>query len=107
MNLKELANDKKHPFEGRYVIVRANGSGVHSGYVLSYDDTTRTVFLNKSRRLWLWKGFTLSQVANEGMADGAKVDQELPEIMVTNVLELIPCSDKAIKNLSEYKVFVP
>lgn len=103
MNLKELA----HSYVGKYVIVRSNGSGVHAGYVDSYDDNTKTVFLCKSRRLWLWKGFTLSQVANEGMVSGAKVAQELPEIMITNVLELIPCTEKATKNLSEYEVYVP
>jgi len=95
-------------YKNQYVIVRSNGSGVHFGIVKSYNENTRTVVLIKSRRLWEWYGFTLSAVANQGMSnDKARVAEELPEILITEVLELIPCTEKAIKNLSEYKVHIP
>lgn len=104
----DKTNNDPHPYTGKYVIVRAEGSGCHFGMVKSYDPQDKSVFLEKSRRLWKWTGFTLSAVANDGMYDGnAKLAQELPEIMITNVLELIPCTENAIKNISNYPVFVP
>jgi hypothetical protein len=95
-------------YEGKYIIVRSYDSGCHAGYLKSYNEETRHVCLTKSRRLWKWIGFTLSEVANDGMAnDEAKLCQELEEIIVANVIELIPCTAKAEKNISKYPVFVP
>jgi hypothetical protein len=108
-----LVQEKKdeHPYVGKYIIVRSNGSGVHAGYLKSYDSETQEVYLKDSRRLWYWKGFTLSQCANEGMIpdkqDSAKLSQILPEIMITNVLELIPCTEKARNNIQELPAHDP
>ena len=53
-------------------------------------------------------GFTLSAVANDGMSnDEAMISQEVPNIMVGNVIELIPCTEKSIKNISEYRLHTP
>ena len=103
-----INKEKKHPYEGKYVIVRSNGSGVHAGYLEAYDASTQHVFLSDSSRLCRWSGFSLSAVANEGMHDDkALICQKVPTIMITNVLELIPCSQKSEENISKYKVFRP
>lgn len=71
-----------------------------------YDSTTRHVLLNNSRRLWYWTGFTISACALNGMSnDQAKLSLEIPEIIIANVIELIPCSKKSIENIKNYPVY--
>ena len=83
-----------HPFAGRYCIARCTGAGVHAGEVVSADGDT--AILRDSRRLWSWTakaGIALSGVAQHGIkADASKVDVLNPEIYLTGVCELIPCS---------------
>lgn len=99
---------KDHPYKAKYVIVRADRAGVFSGYLQSYDYTTKTVFLTESRRLWKWYGFTLSAVAMNGMIlnDDIKVGKTCPEIMIETVIELIPCTEKAETNLKNYPTYI-
>lgn len=52
----------------KYVIVRAHTAGVHAGYLVSRKGDT--VVLADSRRLWRWRGGSLSEVANYGPANG-------------------------------------
>lgn len=100
-----VGHEVRHKYVGKYVIIRSYDSGVHFGILESYNEQTRHVTLQKSRRLWEYSGFTLSAVANDGMANNEpRVAQELAEIIVADVCELIPCTEKAIKNLSEYPV---
>jgi|SRR5271170_6357384 len=95
-------------YQNKFVIIRSYDSGVHFGKVVSYDSTTRHVKLADTRRLWKWRGFTLSSVANDGMYDDqAKLDQKVDEMVVANVIELIPCTEKAIENMTNYPVYNP
>jgi hypothetical protein len=85
-----------HPFVGRYVIARCYSAGVHAGTVVSVDGDT--VILKDSRRLWQWKaqdGIALSGVAQSGIKKDSTVDTTNPEIYLTGVCELIPCSKKS------------
>ncbi len=96
-----------HPYVNQYVVVRTYASGVHVGYLKSYDAQTRHIFLTQARRIWRWEGaFTLSEVSQHGIKDG-KLSMELPEIMISDVLEIIKCSDVGAKNLSKQPVYVP
>ena len=82
-----------HPFVGKYVIARCYSAGVHAGEVVSVDG--ESVILKDSRRLWSWKakdGVALSGVAQNGVQAGCKIDTINPEIYLTGVCELIPCS---------------
>ena len=95
-------------YEGKHVIVRSYDSGVHFGKVKYYDPVTRHVLLEDSRRLWYWRGFTLSYCANHGMADDqAKLSETLKELIVANVIELLPCSEGAIDNMKNYSTHAP
>lgn len=85
-----------HPFVGKFVIARCYAAGVHTGEVVSVDGDT--VILKNSRRLWSWKaqdGIALSGVAQHGIKGDSKVDSSNPEIYLTGVCELIPCSEKS------------
>jgi hypothetical protein len=93
-----------HPFVGKYVIARCYSAGVHSGTVVSADG--ENVILKDSRRLWLWKakdGVALSGVAQTGVQSGCKIDVLNPEIALTGVCELIPCSAVAKESIDGFK----
>jgi hypothetical protein len=88
-----------HPFVGKYCICRCTGAGVHAGTVVSVDGDTAV--LCDSRRLWSWTtraGVALSGVAQNGLA-GGKIDTANPEIYLTGVCEIIPCSAKAREDI--------
>jgi hypothetical protein len=98
------AQNTQHPFIGKYVIARCYSAGVHSGTVVSVDD--ENVILKDSRRLWSWKakdGVALSGVAQTGVQSGCKIDVVNPEIALTGVCELIPCSELAKESINGFK----
>ena len=87
-----------NPMIGRHVIARTFTAGVHIGTVASQHGE-ETYLLVNSRRLWKWDGaFTLSEVATLGLnPKGSRIAVEIPQILLTNVNELIPTSDVARK----------
>lgn len=98
------ATNPAHPFVGKYVIARCYAAGVHAGEVVSADG--ENVILKDSRRLWSWKakdGVALSGVAQNGLKSEGKVDTLNPEIALTGVCELIPCSVKARESIDGFK----
>ena len=99
MFAQQPAQHAQHPFVGKYAICRCYSAGVHAGYVVSVDGDR--VILRDSRRLWSWKakeGIALSGVAQHGLSNG-KVDTLNPEIYLTGVIEIIPCSDAARESI--------
>jgi hypothetical protein len=87
-----------------YCVIRTYSAGVHIGYLKRHEG--QEVELVNSRRLWSWSdGASLSQVA----IDGCKSDKfavALPRIILTDVIELIPCSKKAkdvLEGIPEWK----
>ena len=84
-----------HPFVGKYAVCRCYSAGVHAGEVVSVDGDK--VILRDSRRLWSWQakqGVALSGVAQHGIK-GGKIDAVNPEIYLTGVIEIIPCTVEA------------
>jgi hypothetical protein len=97
-------NTAPHPFIGKYVIARCYSAGVHAGEVVSVDG--ETCVLKDSRRLWSWKakdGVALSGVAQTGVQLGCKIDVVNPEIYLTGICELIPCSEVAKESINGLK----
>ena len=102
--IAQPAQSTAHPFIGKYVIARCYAAGVHAGEVVSVDG--ENVILKNSRRLWSWKakdGVALSGVAQAGVASGCKIDVMNPEIALTGVCELIPCSNVAKESINDFK----
>jgi hypothetical protein len=82
-----------------YCVIRTYSAGVHVGYVKKHEG--QEVTLINSRRLWRWSGAaSLSQVATEG-CESEKFAVVLPEIILTDAIEIIPCSQKAKEVLGE------
>ena len=82
------------------VIIRGDRSGVFFGTLVEKDGTE--IRLKDCRRLWYWDGAaTISQLAVNGTtsADSCKFTVTVPDIIITDVVEIIPCSNDAIKSI--------
>jgi hypothetical protein len=82
----------------QYCVVRTYSAGVHIGYVAEFGEKhPQHAKLLNSRRLHYWEGAcSLSQVAMDGVnEDNSRVAVEIPEIELTDVIEVIPCSATA------------
>lgn len=91
---------------GKICMFRTYSAGVHFG-VLARKNNQECLVRN-SRRIFYWtKACSLSQLAIEGSKDikGCKIAMELPEIVLDQVIEVIPMSESAIKILSEASVW--
>ena len=90
-------------FEGmKYCIVRTYSAGVFAGYVESRQG--KEVVIRNVRRIWYWSGAcSLSQLAKDGTADPENCKFAVPvdNILVTEAIEIIECTEKAIKSICE------
>lgn len=85
---------------GQTVLVRTYSAGVHYGTLKKF--IGKEVLLTNARRIWFWKGAaTLSQLALEGTKNPSecKFSVVLPEIVLTEAIELMPCSKSAVKSI--------
>ena len=81
---------------GAYVIVRTYSAGVHAGYLESRNG--KEVVLRNTRRIWYWKGAaSLSQAAGTGITkiDECKIPAAIDSIILTEAIEIIPCTETA------------
>lgn len=89
------------------VIVRADRAGVFYGVITERNGLEVT--MENVRRLWFWDGAcSLSQLAVDGTAEpiNCKFTVTVPSMTILGVIEIIPCSDKAIRSIegvSEWK----
>ena len=72
---------------GKDVIVRTYSAGVHFGKLASRNG--KEVVLKDARRIWYWEGaFTISAVARLGISAKSKISVEVPEILLTEAIEI-------------------
>jgi len=95
---------------GKKVIIRADRAGVFFGTLREKKETSAgvEVVMENSRRLWYWKGAaSLSQLATEGVKnpDECKFTVTVPEHNVMQVIEIIPCSNVAVKSIESVRVW--
>jgi hypothetical protein len=89
---------------GKDVIVRTYSAGVHFGTLVSHNG--KEVVLSNARRIWYWEGaFTLSAVSQKGITEKSKLSMEVPEILLTEAIEIIPCSEAAAAIVRALKVY--
>lgn len=89
-----------------YVIIRTYSAGVHAGYLKSQEG--REVELVNARRLYYWDGAaTLSQLAMDGVSkpQNCKFPCEVDSILLTEAIEVIPCTEKARLSIKDVKVW--
>lgn len=80
---------------GQYVLVRTYSAGVHMGTLTAQNG--KEVTLTGAKRLWRWRGASsLSEVSQKGVAqDWTRISEEVPTILLTEAVEIIPCSAAA------------
>ena len=91
-------------FIGKKVIVRGDRSGVFFGTLAEKDG--KEVRLENCRRIWYWSGAnSISQLAVDGVTrpSDCKFTVAANEIIITDAIEIIPCTDKAIENIEGVK----
>lgn len=86
---------------GRYCMVRTQSAGVFAGTVESREG--KEVYLTDARRIWYWDGAaSLSQLATSGTSrpQNCKFPAPVPEVLLTEAIEIIPISDQARKSIA-------
>ena len=84
----------------QYYIIRADRAGVFFGKIK--ERRGGEVDMTDVRRLWYWDGAcSLSQLAVEGTTapDECKFTVTVPEMTILGVIEIIPCSEAAVKSI--------
>lgn len=91
---------------GDYVIVRTQSAGVFAGTLKSREG--KEVVLTDARRLWYWDGAaSLSQLAVDGTSKPAncKFPAEVPEVLLTEAIELLSTTDTAKASIAAVPVW--
>lgn len=87
---------------GKKCIVRCYAAGVFFGEVkeVTSDANGLNVRLANARKVWYWDGAAaVEQLSQEGCNDSSMITVVVPELVVANAIQIIPCSDKAIVNI--------
>lgn len=95
-------------FIGKKCIIRSYGAGVFFGTLDKIEKDNTCVVLSDVRRIHYWDGAaSLSQLATEGVKNpgGCRFSVTVPSCAVTGVIEIIPCSDKAIENIMSVPIW--
>ena len=86
---------------GKTCIVRTQTAGVFLGTVAQRNGKEAT--LTNARRIWYWAGAaSLSQLATEGTSkpNQCKFPTSVPEVILTEVIEIIPATEAAIASIA-------
>ena len=86
--------------DNKKYIIRCDRSGVFYGEIAKREG--QEVTIRNARQLWYWDGAaSLMQLANEGVKkpQNCKFTVTVAEIVVLDVVELLPCSDEAIQSI--------
>lgn len=89
---------------GKKVIIRGDRSGVEFGTLVEYKGSEVT--LHNARRIWYWDGAaTLSQLATNGTKkpENCRFTVYVDSITILDAVEIIPCTNEAIKSIEEVK----
>lgn len=84
----------------QFYIIRAAEAGVFFGHIKGRNGNEIT--LTECRRIWYWNGAaSISQLAVDGVTNPrlCKFTVTVPEITILGVIEIIPCTDKAVASI--------
>lgn len=89
-----------------YVIVRTYSAGVFAGYLDKREGKEAKVL--NARRLWYWDGASsLSQLSQDGVSkpENCKFPCEVPYVELTEVIEVLPCTQKAKDSIASVSIW--
>jgi len=100
-------NSLNNDIIGRKCIIRTYSAGVWFGTVL--EKTKNECVIGDARRMYKWvttdKGITLSEVSLTGVTNESKIQAPVSKVWLQQI-ELIPCTDIAIKSLESKANYV-
>lgn len=82
------------------VIVRSDRAGVFYGEIKERNGNEVT--MTNVRRIWYWEGAaSISQLAVDGTSkpQNCKFTIYVPEMIILGVIEIIPCTEKAMRSI--------
>jgi len=88
---------------GRKVIARGVQSGVYFGTLV--DRQGQEVELSDVCNIWRWRGaVNLTELASRGVTqnDYNRITAPIESIVLTDICEIIECSEDCIKSIEEY-----
>ena len=91
---------------GKKVIIRGSRSGVFFGTLTAREGSE--VELQNCRRLWYWDGAcSISQLAVDGVSKpkSCKFTVSVESIVITDVIEIMPCTDSAVANIESVHIW--
>ena len=94
-------------YEGKKVLVRGIHSGVYYGEIAARDK--QEVEMKNVRNLWGWYGAnTLLDLAENGVSKPkeCRFSNYVESIVLTEICEIVPCSEKAIKSVEGVKEWI-
>ena len=86
--------------ENQKVIVRTEKAGVFYGEIK--ERTGSEVVMTNVRNIWYWDGAaSIHQLAVDGVMapSNCKFTVYVPELTILGVIEIIPCTEKAIRSI--------
>jgi len=107
MATKKKTVTKKKTTKGQKVIVRTYSAGVHFGTLVSRNG--KEVVLDGARRIWRWRGAnTLSEIATKGLdAANSAIACAVDGHVLTEAIEILPCSAEAAKQIEGANAWKP
>jgi hypothetical protein len=91
---------------GKYCMVRTYSAGVFAGTIKLRKG--KEVLLKNARRIWYWTGAaSLSQLATHGTSNplGCKFPVAVAEVLLTEVIEIIPITPAARESIDGVPVW--
>lgn len=98
--IEEINKKEKNQMEKQKYIVRCDRAGVFYGEIEGRDG--REIKMRNVRCIWYWDGAaTLLQLAAEGTTNpnNCKFTMTVDSLIVLDAIEIIPCTDRAIKSI--------
>lgn len=93
----------------KFSIVRTHSAGVWMGNIKSLNGSI--AIITNARRLWYWSGAaSLSQLATEGTKkpNECKFTVTITDedgVSLPQVIEVLPCTNKAVENINSVKIW--
>ena len=98
--IEEIKEKEKNQMEKQKYIVRCDRAGVFYGEI--EERNGREIKMRNVRCIWYWDGAaTLLQLAAEGTTNpnNCKFTMTIDSLVVLDAIEIIPCTDRAIKSI--------
>jgi hypothetical protein len=84
-----------------FVLCRTRSAGIHCGVLAESAGTA--ILLTDARRIWRWRGAnSIHELALHGAdMQWTRISEPVPRILLTEAIEVIPCTAAARANLEQ------